>query len=105
MRLFGRMSIRISKTLKAQFQQHRFFSTYFGTAKSLIQQKPFEKFTRFWNAFRDVYPTWPGFCSERCDPTLMPELERETEKMIRKLDRLFAKCKRGPETEGADDLG
>lgn len=72
----------------------RFFQGLLWYRKSLIQQKPYDPFTEYWDAFRDACPTWPGFRPERCDPCLRDELDADVDAAISKLERVLDVCER-----------
>jgi len=47
---------------------------------SLIEEQPREKFREAWELAQSLFPNWPGFLSERRDPSLRDLLAREREK-------------------------
>ncbi|MEZ6093000.1 MAG: hypothetical protein R3C03_02010 [Pirellulaceae bacterium] len=70
----------------------RFFQSLLWYRKSLIQQEPFDPFTKYWDAFKLACPTWPGFRLERCDPKLRDELDADVDDTMRQVERAFKIC-------------
>ena len=70
----------------------RFFEGLVWYRDSLIRQRPFERFSPFWNEFQNCCPTWPGFAAERTDARLLTELESESARAQDQLARLFDEC-------------
>ena len=72
----------------------RFFQYLLWYRKSLIQQEPFDPFTKYWDAFQSACPTWPGFRPERCDPNLCDELNPDVDATMNRVERAFDICDR-----------
>lgn len=85
------------------------FRCLIGFRASLIRQEPREDLRPIWNEIYRLCPHWPGFRSERCDPTLRDELERELRhncrSTVRALRQAFGKDrgkKLGPSVNKTD---
>ncbi len=73
------------------------FRFLIGFRGSLIRQEPMEHLRPIWDEVYRLCPHWPGFRSERCDPTLREELEHELRRncrsAIRALRQAFGKAR------------
>ncbi len=83
----------------------RFFQYLLWYRKSLIQEEPAGAFTEFWDAFKEVCPSWPGFRPERCDPSLRDELNADVYAMMKKLERAIKVCDRKKSFERSENAG
>ncbi len=54
-------------------------------------------FEPLWNRLKELCPEWPGFRVERRHPSLIPELEMETNQELNRLERMLNACKRRKE--------
>lgn len=70
----------------------RFMIALISYRETLMRGHPHEPFTPFWDQFQRSCPTWPGFRPERCDSSLIEELDRELDAEWEQLERLLAIC-------------
>lgn len=79
------------------------FRYVIGFRASLIRGVPRNELREPWDQLRIECPNWPGFRSERCNPSLAQELNRESQKACDDLDELDRRCnvaeKRNARTE------
>jgi hypothetical protein len=71
----------------------RFLEYLLWYRDSLMRQIPFAPFAKYWDAFRERCPTWPGFAEERRDPSLLAELERERAELLKELNEIHPDAK------------
>lgn len=62
--------------------------------KMLMYGEDVPAFLPLWNRLKDRCPNWPGFRSDRMEPSLIPELEAETDMELGRLERMLDVCKR-----------
>lgn len=64
------------------------FRYVMGYRASLIRSTPRHELREPWDQLSIECPNWPGFRTERCDPSLAQELDRESKKASDDLDEL-----------------
>lgn len=85
------------------------FRRLIGFRASLIRAEPMEYLRPIWDEIQRLCPHWPGFRSERRDPALREELERELRhncrSTVRALREVFGKRRRKRLGESSGESG